>query len=143
MTHVVVVVFLVVYLGMFLGKLPRLQLDRTGVALMGAIVLIAAGTMSLEEAAQSMDVSTLTLLFAFMVLSAQLRLGGFYTRVAEAVTKIVFSPSWLLASVILTAGILSAVFMNDIVCLAIPPVLIQACRRRNLDPVPFLLALAC
>jgi Na+/H+ antiporter NhaD/arsenite permease-like protein len=38
---------------------------------------------------------------------------------------------------------LSAVFSNDIVCLAMAPLLVDACRRRRLAPVPFLLALAC
>jgi Na+/H+ antiporter NhaD/arsenite permease-like protein len=99
--------------------------------------------MNLEEAAASVDISTITLLFAFMVISAQLRLGGFYTRSAEAITGLVMSPPGLLFAVIFLTGILSAVFMNDIVCLAIPPVLIHACRSRRLDPVPFLLAVAC
>ncbi len=128
---------------MLLGRLPRLQLDRTGVALLGSIILIAIGAMNLEAAARAIDISTITLLFAFMVISAQLRLGGFYTRTAEAVTGIDMSPPRLLFAVIFLTGVLSAVFMNDIVCLAIPPVLIHACRSRRLDPVPFLLAVAC
>ncbi|MCK9263489.1 MAG: anion transporter [Desulfomonilia bacterium] len=143
MAQAVVTVFIVVYIGMLLGRLPRLQLDRTGVALLGAIALIAGGALSLDQAARSIDLSTITLLFAFMVISAQLRLGGFYTRTAEAVTSLKTSPSLLLAAVILLTGVLSAVFMNDIVCLALPPVLIQTCRRRRLDPVPYLLAVAC
>ena len=143
MAQAVVAVFIVVYIGMLLGRLPRLQLDRTGVALLGAIVLIAGGAMSLSQAAKSIDLSTITLLFAFMVISAQLRLGGFYTRTAEAVTSLKSSPSLLLAAVILLTGVLSAVFMNDIVCLALPPVIIQTCRHRRLDPVPYLLAIAC
>jgi len=143
MAQAVVAVFIVVYIGMLLGRLPRLQLDRTGVALLGAIVLIAGGAMSLSQAARSIDLSTITLLFAFMVISAQLRLGGFYTRTAEAVTSLKSSPSLLLAAVILLTGVLSAVFMNDIVCLALPPVIIQTCRHRRLDPVPYLLAIAC
>lgn len=40
-------------------------------------------------------------------------------------------------------AVLSAVFSNDIVCLAVAPVLIDVCRARRLNPVPFLLALAC
>ena len=99
--------------------------------------------MRLSQAAKSIDLSTITLLFAFMVISAQLRLGGFYTRTAEAVTSLKSSPSLLLAAVILLTGVLSAVFMNDIVCLALPPVIIQTCRHRRLDPVPYLLAIAC
>lgn len=143
MVQAVVAVFVLVYVGMLLGKFPRLKLDRTGVALLGAIALIAGGFLSLDQAARSIDLSTITLLFAFMVISAQLRLGGFYTWTAAAVTSLKIAPGTLMGAVILLTGTLSAVFMNDIVCLALPPVVIQACRRRGLDPVPFLLAVAC
>jgi Na+/H+ antiporter NhaD/arsenite permease-like protein len=139
----VLIVFLIVYLGMLLGRLPRLQLDRTGVALLGSIAIIAMGALTLDEAAGSVDLSTITLLFSFMVISAQLRLGGFYTRATEKVTAMDITPPALLFAVIMLTGALSAIFMNDIVCLAIPPVLIHACRYRRLDPVPFLLAVAC
>lgn len=136
-------VFAVVYLGMLLGRLPRLQLDRTGVALLGAIALVALGVVTIEEASRAVDLPTIALLFALMVLSAQLRLGGFYDRVAEAVTRGGLAPPRLLLAVVLLAGSLAAVFTNDIVCLAVAPVLIDGCRRRGLDPVPFLLGLAC
>jgi len=81
----VVVVFATVYLGMFLGGLPRLKLDRSGVALLGAIAVIALTGMTLEEAARSVDLPTIVLLFAFMVVAAQMRLGGFYTEVTRRV----------------------------------------------------------
>ena len=81
----VVAVFAVVYLGMFLGGLPRLKLDRSGVALLGAIAMIALTGMTMEDAARSVDLPTVVLLFAFMVVSAQMRLGGFYTAVTRAV----------------------------------------------------------
>lgn len=81
-TTLVVTVFVLVYLGMIFGGLPFLQLDRTGIALLGAIVLVASQSMSVEEAFRSLHSPTLILLFSFMVVSAQLRLGGFYTWVA-------------------------------------------------------------
>ena len=81
MTAAAVIVFAIVYLGMILGGLPFLQLDRTGIALLGAIALVATGDVSLEEAGRSIHAPTLILLFAFMVLSAQLRLSGFYAFV--------------------------------------------------------------
>jgi Na+/H+ antiporter NhaD/arsenite permease-like protein len=121
---------------------PRLQLDRTGVALLGAIALLATGAIGFEEANAAVDKTTLALLFGLMVVSAQLRLGGFYARVTEWLATLGVGPSLLLAILIFTIGALSAVFSNDIVCLAVTPVLIDACRRRNLDPVPFLLGLA-
>ncbi len=143
MTETVVIVFALVYLGMILGGLPFLQLDRTGIALLGAIVLVASGDVSLEEAGAATHLPTLLLLFSFMVISAQLRLGGFYTWVTLRLATRPLPPPLFLAALIAVVAALSAVFSNDVICLAVAPVLIEACRRRALDPVPFLLALAC
>jgi Na+/H+ antiporter NhaD/arsenite permease-like protein len=139
----VVAVFGIVYLGMFLGGLPRLKLDRSGVALLGAIAMIAITGMPMEEAARSVDLPTVVLLFAFMVVSAQMRLGGFYTAVTQKVGGLPLSRAGLLAALIGVAGALSAVFSNDIVCLAMTPVVARLCLKRGLDPLPFLIGLAC
>ena len=128
---------------MILGRLPRLQLDRTGIALLGTLALLAVGAVSLDQAKEAIDTATLALLFAFMVLSAQLRLGGFYTRVVRAVTARDLAPEALLAAILVTTGLLSAVFTNDVVCLAVAPLVIEACALRGLAPVPFLLGVAC
>ena len=143
MTTFVVVVFCVVYLGMILGGLPFVQLDRAGVALLGAIALLTAGDLTLTQAANAIHLPTIVLLFAFMVISAQLRLGGFYAWVTLKLAASALSPPMLLGALILVTAGLSAVFSNDIVCLAVAPVLIDACRRRGLHPLPYLLALAC
>jgi Na+/H+ antiporter NhaD/arsenite permease-like protein len=142
-TVTVVAVFAVVYLGMILGALPFLQLDRTGIALLGGIVLIGTDVLDIEEAWEAIHVPTLILLFAFMVLSAQLRLGGFYTWVTRRVGSQQISPALLLGTLIFVVAALSAVFSNDIICLAMAPVLVEVCLARRLNPVPFLLALAC
>jgi Na+/H+ antiporter NhaD/arsenite permease-like protein len=136
-------IFVVVYAGMMLGGLPRLMLDRTGVALLGAIAIIGLREMTPEQAARAVHLPTMLLLFSFMVISAQMRLGGFYSAVTRRIAALRVGPGGLLAVVIFVAGALSAVFSNDIVCLAVAPVLAEACLRRRLDPVPFLLALAC
>ena len=143
MATTVVAVFAVVYLGMILGGLPFLQLDRTGIALLGAIAIVGLGVLTPEEAALSIHLPTLLLLFSFMVISAQMRLGGFYTQVTLQIAELRLSPPALLAVVIAVVGALSAVFSNDIICLAIAPVLADACLARRLDPVPYLLGLAC
>jgi Na+/H+ antiporter NhaD/arsenite permease-like protein len=138
-----VAVFALVYLGMILGGLPFLRLDRTGVALLGAIALVAFGALTPEEAAQSVHLPTILLLFSFMVLSAQMRLGGFYTWVTLRIAALRLGPGPLLAAAMLAVAALSAVFSNDVVCLAVAPVLADACVRRGVDPVPYLLGLAC
>lgn len=137
------IVFGLVYLGMLLGRLPGLALDRTGVALLGAIALVAGGALDLDQAWAAVDVSTLALLFGLMVVSAQLRLGGFYTWATRRAGAAGVGPLGLLALVIAIVGLLSALLANDVVCLAITPVLIDVCVRRRLDPLPYLLGLAC
>lgn len=143
MDPVVGSVFVLVYLGMILGEVPGLRLDRTGIALLGAIALIASGRISLQDAWSAIDVATIALLLGLMVISAQFRLGGFYTAVTRRLGAADHTPPQLLALVVLTSGVLSAILANDIVCLAMAPVLLELCARRGLDPVPFLLALAC
>lgn len=128
---------------MMLGELPGLALDRTGVALLGAIAVVALGDEPLKQAWSTVDMPTLYLLFGMMVVSAQFRLAGFYTYVTRWLIAAERSPAALLAMVIGVAGLLSAVLTNDIVCLAMAPVVIEGCARRKLDPVPYLLALAC
>ncbi len=139
----VVLVFGFVYLGMLLGEIPGLALDRTGVALLGALALIASERVTPEAAWRAVNVPTLALLFGLMVVSAQFRLGGFYAFITRKAAGARVSPAILLGLVIAVAGGLSAVLANDIVCLAVAPLLIEGCARRGLDPVPFLLALAC
>jgi Na+/H+ antiporter NhaD/arsenite permease-like protein len=141
--YLVVGVFALVYLGMFLGEFPGLALDRTGIALLGAITLIATDRLTLQAAWAAIDVPTIALLLGLMVVSAQFRLGGFYAAVTRRLGAAEHSPGALLALVIVTAGGLSAVLANDIVCLAMAPSLIEFCSRRGLAPVPYLLALAC
>jgi len=139
----VLVVFCVVYLGMILGKVPGLALDRTGVALLGAIVLIGARKAAPQEAWDAIDVPTIGLLFGLMVVSAQFRMSGFYAAVTHRIADAEVSPPALLALLIAVSGGLSALLSNDIICLAMAPILVEGCARRGLDPVPFLLALAC
>ncbi len=139
----VVFIFGVVYLGMFLGGLPRLKLDRSGVALLGAIAVIAVSGMGVVEAAEAVDLPTILLLFAFMVISAQMRLGGFYAAVTRRVGELPLPDAALLGVLIAVAALLSAVFSNDVVCLAMTPIVARLCLRRGTNPLPFLLGLAC
>ncbi len=142
MTALVVVVFVVVYLGMLLGNIPGLALDRTGVAVVGAIALVVGGVLAPEQAWGAVDVGTMALLFGLMLVSAQLRLGGFYTAVTRRLGGEGLGPLGLLALLVAAAGVLSALLSNDIVCLAMAPVVLEVTHRRGLEPVPYLLALA-
>ena len=136
------VIFLLTYVGVAMGRIPGLLLDRTGIALLGAIAMIVTGAVSLGAAAASIDVPTLLLLYALMIVSAQLRLGGFYTRVARGIAAHCRRPRRFLLVLMAVSAVLSAVLANDIVCLAFTPVLAGALTGAGMNPLPFLLGLA-
>ncbi len=135
-------VFTWVYAVMILGRMPGTRLDRTGAALLGSIALVGGGALTSAAAWRCIDVGTLGLLFGLMLLSAQFRLSGAYARLTRALAARPTTPSRLLLELVVTAGGLAALLTNDVVCVAMAPVLIDICVRRGLDPVPFLLGLA-
>ncbi len=141
--NLVAAVFGLVYLGMIFGGLPGLALDRSGLALLGAVALLAGGAMDAKAAWNAVDMPTMSLLFGLMLVSAQLRLSGLYTLLARRIASAALSPRGLLLLVMLSGGALSAVLVNDIVVLALTPILAEGCIKRGLNPVPYLLGLAC
>lgn len=143
MTAWVIAAFVFVYAGLILGGIPGLRIDRTGIAVLGAIFLLATGAVSEREALLSIDFPTLALLFGLMVVAAQFQLGGFYAAATNRLGEIRHRPAVLLALVVAVTGGLSALLSNDVICVAIAPPLLALCSRHRLNPIPYLLALAC
>lgn len=141
-TDLVLAVFAVTYLGMALGRLPGLKLDRTGIALVALAVLFAGGGLDIAALGRAVDGATLLLLFALMILSAQFGAAGFYAWCAGLVIRSRASPAVLLAATVGVGAGLSAVLANDVVVFALAPLLCEGMRGRGLDPRPYLVALA-
>ncbi len=137
-----VTVFVLTYLGMALGRVPGLAVDRTGVALLGLIVLLASGDLSMEEAGAAIDMPTITLLFALMILSAQFEHSGFYGWLAHRIVHAARNPKLLLVTLIAATGVLSAIFTNDVVVFALTPLVAAGLMSQKLDPRPYLIGLA-
>jgi Na+/H+ antiporter NhaD/arsenite permease-like protein len=138
----ILAVFLAVYLGMALGRWPGLRIDRTGIAILGAVVLYAAGAVDGAQALRAIDFPTLIVLFGLMMLSAQYAACGFYDWCSARIAAARASPVAILGLTVLVAGVLSAILANDVVVFAMTPMLIAGLLRRGLDPRPFLIALA-
>lgn len=143
MDMTVLLVFVGVYLGMVLGRIPGLAVDRTGIALLGAIVLLIFERITPQAAWDAIDVPTIALLLGLMVVSAQFRLGGFYAFVSRRIAAAETPPARLLLLLVGVVALLSALLANDVVCLAVAPLVVEGCTRRGLKPLPFLLGLAC
>jgi Na+/H+ antiporter NhaD/arsenite permease-like protein len=139
---IILAIFAITYLGIAMGRIPGLKLNRPGIALLGAICMMILGGVTTADAVSYINWPTIFLLFGFFVISAQLRLSGFYDRVAVAVAGELGHPARFLLILMLTAGGLSAFLNNDIVCYAFTPIVSISLLRQRINPVPFLVALA-
>jgi Na+/H+ antiporter NhaD/arsenite permease-like protein len=139
---VILAIFAITYLGIAIGRVPGLKLNRVGIVLLGAIAMVIFGGVSIQSAAASVNWPTMLLLFGFFVLSAQLRLSGFYDKVAAAISTELEHPAQFLFILMVVTGGLSAFLNHDIICYVFAPIVSLALLRRQLNPVPFLIALA-
>jgi Na+/H+ antiporter NhaD/arsenite permease-like protein len=141
-TTAVLVIFALTYLGIALGHVPGLKLNRTGIALLGAIAIISFSRLPTTRVVGLINWPTILLLFGFFVISAQLRLSGFFGLVANAIAARLDNPARFLLSLMLVTAGLSAFLNHDLVCFVFAPVVATALIRRRINPVPFLIALA-
>ncbi len=134
--------FALTYAGLALGKLPWLRIDRAGIALVGATLTLATRLLSFDDAVQSIDFATIALLLGMMIVVGFLHRSSFFAWLAKWLLNQVESPHGLLALTMLLSGCLSALFVNDVVCLALTPLVLNLARSQNLDPRPHLIGLA-
>ena len=138
------VVFALTYIALAIGKVPRLGLDRAAIAFVGAAMMLVTRVLTLQQAVapDSIDYETLFLLFGMMVVVGFLRISGFFSRLTTWALGQIRTPGGLLAVTILLSGVLSAFLVNDVVCLAITPLVAQLARRLRFDPLPHLIGVA-
>jgi Na+/H+ antiporter NhaD/arsenite permease-like protein len=135
-------IFGLTYLALALGKVPGLRIDRAGIALVGAAAMLGCGVLSMRAAARAVDYDTLVLLFGMMVVVAYLRMAGFFALATECIAARSSAPLTLLAVTIGLSGTLSAFLVNDVVCVALTPLVLDLCRRLKRPPIPYLIGLA-
>lgn len=135
------VIFVGSYLVFALGKFPGLKIDRPGAAIIGAVGMVAFRIVQPADTLRFIDFPTIVLLFAMMLIVGTLHLVGFFDWNAGMVLRRL-NPSHLLPAVVFTSGVLSAFFVNDIMCLVMVPIVLSITRKLRLKPMPYLLAVA-
>lgn len=136
------ILFVLTYAGLALGRIPGLALDRTGFAVLGALAFLATGAITVEQAKEAVDAPTLAVLFGMMLLSAQYRQSGLYSAIGGRLARVA-DPRRLLVGTIVVTALLSAVLTNDVICFALTPLLASSLLAARRPPLPYLLALAC
>ncbi len=142
MTGIWLSIILLTVAGVAIGRYPWLRMNRATIALVGAIALVFTGAVSLEQAYQAIDLNTVVLLLGMMVLNANLMLSGFFQLVSRWIVRRARTPRRLLALVLLSAGLLSALLLNDTIVLMFTPLLLDVVRVLRRNPVPYLIGLA-
>jgi Na+/H+ antiporter NhaD/arsenite permease-like protein len=135
-------IFLATYVCVATGGAPRLRVGRTGAAVGGAILMIATGAIDGGQALRAIDVRTIVLLLVMMILVAPLQVTGVLTSFVRSTARIVHHPAALLAMIVVASGVLSAVFINDTICVVFTPIVVELAAIRRHRPAPYLLALA-
>ncbi len=136
------VVFAVTYVLISVGRLRWLGFDRPAAALLGAVACVVLGVLAPDVALAAVDGSTLLLLFAVMGMGAFLAVDGFFDQAERALVAKAKTRAQLLAVVVWSSGILSALVTNDAVCVLGAPLVVRLIRRYRLPPLPFVIGLA-
>ena len=135
-------IFVLTYVVVAIGRVPGLRIDRAGAAFLGGAAMVAAGVLPLDDAYRAIDWDTIALLLGMMLVVANLRLAGFFRLVTAWAVVRAHRPVALLAAIVVVAGALSAVLVNDTVCLVMAPLVLQVVLHLRRDPVPYVLAVA-
>ena len=121
---------------MALGRWPGLKFDRTGIAVLGAIVLYATGIVSNTMVLEAIDVPDLDYSVRIDGVVGAVRRLRVYDWCSARIAATHASPASILALTIAVAGTMSAVLVNNVVVFAMTPMLINGLSRRGLDPRP-------
>lgn len=145
------IIFSFTFLLVSFRQMRLLPIGRPSSALLGAVLMVLGGVMSPEEAYRLVNWDTICLLLGMMIIAEHLRAAGMFERFSallegpgagEALPRRVFSPFLLLALVSGSSALLSALLVNDTICVVMTPLVLELCANRRLDPFPFLMALA-
>lgn len=137
-----IAIFAFTYLLISGRRLKILPLNRPAAALLGTVLMVATGVITPEQAYRAVDYDTLVLLLGMMLIAAYLHLAGFFGWAADWILQAARNPRSLLLYLIFGSGLLSALLVNDTVCLMVTPLVVMVIVRGGLPLTPYLLALA-
>ena len=135
-------IIIISIIGIALGSYPSFRMNRSTIALVGSTLLIITGALTLDEALKSIDINTIILLFSMMVLNINLQLSGFFKIVTSKIIVLAKTPRQLLALIIFSSGMLSALFLNDTIVIMFTPLILSVVLSLKRNPIPYLVALA-
>lgn len=142
MNFITLLISIITLTGIAIGRYPGLRMNRATISLVGATLLVLTGSITLNQAYASVDFDTIALLLAMMIINVNLQISGFFLLVTEKVVIFAKTPVQLLIMIIVISGILSALFLNDTICIMLTPLIAEIVLNLKRNPIPYLVALA-
>lgn len=137
-----IAIFAATYALISTRRLKIFRLNRPASALLGAVAMVVCGVVRIEDAYRAVDWNTIVLLLGMMLLSSYLQLAGFFELAADWILLRARTPQRLLLMLVFASGILSALLVNDTICLMMTPLVVTVIVRGRLPLLPYLMALA-
>jgi Na+/H+ antiporter NhaD/arsenite permease-like protein len=129
-------IFLVAY-----ALIASERLDRTLVALLGGLLVIALGVLDQEEAFAAIDFNVIFLLAGMMLLAGGLGRTGFFEYVAGHAIRLSHGePYRLLVFLSVLTAVLSALLDNVTTVVLLTPVILSIARTLGVSPFPYLIS---
>jgi Na+/H+ antiporter NhaD/arsenite permease-like protein len=137
------VIFVATYLFLAGAELPFLRLDRPGGAVAGAVAMVAFGVLTPAQVYRdAISWDALVLLLGMMVITSVMGRAGIFRWISWLALRRAHGPRALLAVLVVVAGALSALLVNDTVCVMCTPVVLALIEAAALPAMPYLLGLA-
>lgn len=136
------VVFCLTYLVIASRQLRWVGLDRPAGAVVGAVAMVAVGGLPMDLAIKAIDLHVIILIFGVLLISGYLAEARFFRLTAYLVLTRARSARSLLFGLTFVVGGLSALLLNDTVCVLLTPLVVAVVVEARLPALPYLLALA-
>jgi Na+/H+ antiporter NhaD/arsenite permease-like protein len=134
-------IFFFTYIIIAIQRIPGIYIDRPTGALLGAAAMVFFHVLTLQQAYLAIDMNTILFLLGMMILLAYMEASGFFSLLERLILKLAKTKRSFLAWIILFSGVLSALFMNDTICLLLAPIVLALTKRLKINPVPYLVAI--
>ena len=136
------IVLALVFLLIIIRKVGRVNFKVWQIMTLGALAALLTGSISIPDALKSIKLDVMLFLFGMFVVGQALEDSGYLGYVSYKFFRKAKNLDLLLLFVIFSAGISSALLMNDTLAIVGTPIMLLLARQHKLNPKVLILALA-
>lgn len=140
--NIPIVALVIVFFLIAARRIGQLQVPMWGAMLMGAVTVLATGSISPRAALAAIDLDVMVFLFGMFVVGEAMVSSGYLYVLADRWLGRRQRVDTLILALLFGVGLMSAILMNDTLAIIGTPLAIKLAREHRLDPKMLLLTLA-